>query len=99
MLSFFHADTIASVCSQVDGDAEQIAAAGAVAFGDEVGLTVYPLGWLSGATVLALVHILAFIHPFLSLLILVTYNISFAPLIVKGRCVLRADWRCLSCWL
>ncbi len=83
-------DTLAFACaeaapSDLDTEAVQIAAAGAVAFGDEVGLTVYPLGWLSGGNVLAIVHVLAFIHPFLSLLILLTYTISFAPLIVKAR--------------
>ena len=68
-----------------EAEMEKIALAGAVPFGDEDGLTVYPLGYLNGGGVLQLVRILACIHPFLSILILITYNISFAPLIIKAR--------------
>lgn len=58
---------------------------GVVPFGDEEGLTMYPFGFLSGAYVLLLVRLLAFVHPFLAAVILVVYNVSFAPLIVKAR--------------
>ena len=61
-------------------------AADMVTFGDpSLGLSIAPVGYVNADVIHAIVEVLAAIHPFFAVLILISYVVSFVPLVLKKR--------------